>query len=454
MRFLFLLLALGCACSSIDAAGKQFKCDPSTGIDCLSVEEPGAEHDAGCVAKTCQELGLTCGGADDGSGSTLDCGTCVTSCEAGQHVCSNQCVSDSSIASCGSSCVPCRTSPLGTTACEEGSCRLECGGGTFECGRGCCPPFKGSETISTRIPDWLSIVVTTDGHLEAGLYDESSGDLVHLSNEGGLWREQVVDSDGNVGDRHAFVVDAAGTPHFAYRDETNRALKYAVRVDGQWKSQVVEASGDKPSLVLDSTGRPHIAFLLPSSVRYAVRDGAGWSLETIAGRSSDFVSLSLDAKDTPHVFYGEGAGLYATREAGSWPLQEVFAKLNTTYRTEGRIAVDSNGSVHLAIWLSSSIQYAEGRPGQWTYEKLRTTDNSSHVSLSMGLDDGAPVLSYFPSWGVQRVMVQRRAESRWSREDVGVSSSRSALGIGPSGRHALIYRSFDNRPKVIRPTAE
>src|SRR5437870_4733766 len=67
-----------------------------------------------------------------------------------------------------------------------------------------------------------------------------------------------------VGYSVCIALDKEGNPHMAYMNYSNPALKYAVRKNGQWRTQVVEqlsrvAYPDRNSIGIDDQGQPYIS---------------------------------------------------------------------------------------------------------------------------------------------------------------------------------------------------
>jgi hypothetical protein len=58
-------------------------------------------------------------------------------CPPGQNPCNGLCVDAKNVASCGSACAPCPTSPNGVTSCDGDKCNLTCGAGFHRCGDAC-----------------------------------------------------------------------------------------------------------------------------------------------------------------------------------------------------------------------------------------------------------------------------------------------------------------------------
>ena len=92
-----------------------------------------------CVAqgKTCA-TGAACVSASDCTTRYCPANACAA-CGAGTHVCSNTCVSDNSVSSCGTSCTPCSApaDPHAHATCNGTSCGSACDGGYILSGGVC-----------------------------------------------------------------------------------------------------------------------------------------------------------------------------------------------------------------------------------------------------------------------------------------------------------------------------
>jgi hypothetical protein len=141
-----------------------------TSARCVFVGCKSGYHasNATCVADSCtdqiqnqDETGADCGGVCDAQGKTCavgsgcrtpsDCatqyctGNVCASCAAGTHVCSNTCLSNGSVASCGSNCTPCPTpsDPNAHATCDGTSCGSGCDSG-YALHNGVCSGFLGT----------------------------------------------------------------------------------------------------------------------------------------------------------------------------------------------------------------------------------------------------------------------------------------------------------------------
>lgn len=110
---------------------------------CVSVGDPPTPPT--CTAKTCQELGATCGYRADGCGGLLDCGTCNAPETCGGGGTPNQCGSSCNLTSCGAEGANCGVIADGcggVLTCGACSAPAVCGGGGTPnvCGVPSCTP--------------------------------------------------------------------------------------------------------------------------------------------------------------------------------------------------------------------------------------------------------------------------------------------------------------------------
>jgi len=144
--------------------------------------------------------------------------------------------------------------------------------------------------------------------------------LVYASLSNSIWITQVVDSGLSPRSSSTLALDQSNQPHISYLsyDEQHEYLKYAVQTGQQWTVQVVDSSlvtntsYVKPSLAVDRTGYPHIAYNSKDELRYAQWTGSHWLIYHIAftterGGYFHSISLALDQNDLPRIAYTESA---------------------------------------------------------------------------------------------------------------------------------------------------
>jgi hypothetical protein len=125
--------------------------------------------------------------------------------------------------------------------------------------------------------------------------------------DGNSWNLESVDSREQndmlyVGYGICIAVDKDGNPHMSYMNYSNPAVKYAVRKDGRWQTQVVDRLAgvgypDRNSIVVDDQGRPYIAYYDAGAgmLKLAHREGQNWIAEVVDRNGCGFTSsLQVD----------------------------------------------------------------------------------------------------------------------------------------------------------------
>ncbi|MBX7102234.1 MAG: hypothetical protein K1X89_31245, partial [Myxococcaceae bacterium] len=206
-------------------------------------------------------------------------------------------------------------------------------------------------------------------------------------------------------------IDSAGRFHVVsnFTGVADGGLHYSVReTDGGWTTERVVASvgsqitGTAAKLELDSTGKPHIAFIqadLPSNANrtrlfYASKPAGTWQIEELedAGfQISQFFSFQLDGTDAPRVTYRirnvlqSDGGIqnslvqHATRTTGSWTREAVHQQTyGTSFDYATNASLDSQGGAHVYFMAgtfpdggnaaNSFIAHASKAAGAWSYE--------------------------------------------------------------------------------------
>jgi hypothetical protein len=167
----------------------------------------------------------------------------------------------------------------------------------------------------------ISLALGGDDHPHISYCDRGNWDLKYAYHDGSQWHIETVDAEGYVGYDTALAVDSSGRPHIAYLAETNQ-LRYA-RYDGtQWHIEMVDddwapyGGGEYISLALDSHDRPYISYdravVYQHSLRLVYFDGAAWQSEvvdtqTLSTIAFPYTSLALDGNDQPHISYYDAA---------------------------------------------------------------------------------------------------------------------------------------------------
>jgi len=228
-------------------------------------------------------------------------------------------------------------------------------------------------------------------------------------------------------------------------------LIYAVRDGSAWSFSAIDTAGDTgkyPSLALDSSGQPAIAYLNDSSgnLMYAERTGSVWALE-VAG-SGRLPSLALDAAGNPHVTYRNASGglSYATRVGGIWSSQQLVASSNVW---ESSLALDSSGNPHISYNDGDKLYYTEWSGSAWD---SRFVDNVGSIRCASSLvlgSDGNPLIAYHGTTSADGGKYAAWDGSSWSIEEFDSGLVRDPwLVLDPAGRPNIGYCVAGASPSV------
>jgi hypothetical protein len=230
---------------------------------------------------------------------------------------------------------------------------------------------------------WTAIAISSEGDAHLVWYDADAGSVRYGRLAGSDLDApieiEIVDGEG-VEDRgrHTTVgVASDGTVHVAYRDETNRSLRYARReASGGWTAEQVpgctpeadcaaEDYGEYAGLVLIG-GAPRVAFYDRGrgDLKLAQRDAGGaWSVATLDGRDVErdidtgdvgrFASAAVDAKQRIGIAYYD-----ATRGA----LRYIFASGATP------VPVVVDDGVHVDVDTGATRQHLVGQHAELVFD--------------------------------------------------------------------------------------
>jgi len=165
-----------------------------------------------------------------------------------------------------------------------------------------------------------------------------------------------------------------------------------------WLIENVDIPGINPSLALNSSGYPCIAYPVEGTgVKYAEWDGSQWLIDcaySLTYPNIAHVSLALDTTDTPHICFPHGPIFYLTRDDSlEWQCEQLEYSGAVRYTS---LALDGEGSPHIAhsIDLGNSLAYASRPDSVWGIEILESGNNTGWF-VSLKLDaDGNPHISY------------------------------------------------------------
>ncbi|MCP4231778.1 MAG: T9SS type A sorting domain-containing protein [bacterium] len=143
-----------------------------------------------------------------------------------------------------------------------------------------------------------------------------------------------------------------------------------------WVKEDIDTGSGKTSIVLDSSGNPHVAY---GGVKYGYKDVSGWHIETVDSGSSPV--LTLDSQDRPHISYKSGTNLkYAYYNGSDWIIESV-----ETGGSDSTIKTYDNDYPIIGHYDSSNnrIKYAYKNASGWYFYSY----DSPIYEVSITIDD-------------------------------------------------------------------
>ena len=188
--------------------------------------------------------------------------------------------------------------------------------------------------------EWNSLAVDGDGrpHICYYSYVELPASpwfvnkVLYARWTGTEWVEEVVQQSNDLlGEYCSMALDSTGNPHVVYQwieyppGEYNPHLRYAVRTGSAWVSQQVNYEESwYLHLALGPDDSPHIAYCNPDdyALKYATGTGDLWNVSTVDDEYGTglWSSIAVDANGSPHIGYSDGDYhlKYAEWSGGNW----------------------------------------------------------------------------------------------------------------------------------------
>jgi PKD repeat protein len=157
-----------------------------------------------------------------------------------------------------------------------------------------------------------------------------------------LWVTETVHSTDFAGRSTSLVLDSSGQPHISYHrgvppPPAVDQLFYASYDGSNWSQSLAYVDGVGgsygTSMALDSFGYPHVSWYHGEygDLMYTYKDNGGWHTQVVDGAGWDldvgrYSSIELDLSDTPHISYYDvtnGALKYAYLTGTNWVSETV-----------------------------------------------------------------------------------------------------------------------------------
>lgn len=336
------------------------------------------------------------------------------------------------------------------------------------------PTQKSLQEIYDRIDMTLVALLQGQGVDFPVLYEEGITNVV----------DSVVSS---VEPSLAFTPD--GLPAVAFHNDRTDELWYAVRMDDEWKAEVVDRStgvneddGNDPDLFFTPSGYPSIVSISYSQsyhqVKYYIKTGSTWETNVIeSGYRYSNPSLAYDHDERPLVAYNRRQGSYTygfTNELvfatvvqifgiPSWVPSTISSFTNfNVHDYSPSIAVDpATGNAIIAAHDRSddAIVLKVRSNGRWSTGYVVTGLSGVQIDLSLAFG-----INQMPALAISRYdtslhrftlyYAERSRSGSWTETVVDDTSNFEhsiSMAITPFGQPMISYMDFENgRLKLAR----
>ena len=282
------------------------------------------------------------------------------------------------------------------------------------------------------------------------------------------WHFETKDSSPQCGLYNAAAVDTKGYLHIISNDELTRSLEYRFEDASGWNTEILvtldRRSISALSIVLDSSGHPHICYGRFDEVIVSCShwNGAAWDHELIG---YDFsmnyrIGLGIDASDRLHVSYIAWEPCvvkYYEQTAIGWNLEVVDGLENSIYGTDTSLFLDDNDMPHIVYnthFAKGHIKYALKDAMGWHSDFIdKESANGNYLSLSF---QGADPVVCYPDLSNYDLKFAKRTGNSWQTEIVDDEEVGQYLCVvvDNQNRVRIIYRDERNKDiKIATQTA-
>lgn len=286
-----------------------------------------------------------------------------------------------------------------------------------------------------------------------GVPDVSAVALASLSG----WLYNTIDWPVDTSYAPSLAVDSSGRPHAAFVSGMNLNLTYRVFDGAAWQDQWISEGGAQYiNLVLDDGDKPHITFLRGvgngSALFYSHRPGDDWITEQLTTEMSagQYNSLALDDAGRPHIAYlnqDENTIVYAHFDGTAWLYETAVSDLLRHAYSRISLALDTQEWPHIAYCYGNAVntctalKYAWFDGTAWNGETLDV--NGGSISLTLDTMD-RPHISYYrvnPDGSDPSLAYRYHDGSSWQVETVaaGAEGLYNMLRLDSAGRPQIAY---------------
>ena len=275
------------------------------------------------------------------------------------------------------------------------------------------------------------------------------------------WEITQIDSEGA---KPSLAVDASGTPHIAFMSEDMPGfVKYAVLGPSEWQISTVDTGYfyGPLDIKVDGDGVPSVVWHNHDDEdgAFATLSAGEWNISRIRNSGHDGwdINVALDSKGSPHVasidpaqFGGRAGFEYATFDGEDWNVEEIGSG-PLPYEFGTGIAVDSQDRPHV-VWFDDkrkSLLYAVKESGSWNISGVDTVgDVGRYPYLTLDQQDN-PVVSYYEvvDGTSGYIKLARWDGSQWATERIDKLDS-VFQGFFGARKTSSVVVGLDNNPVV------
>ncbi len=309
------------------------------------------------------------------------------------------------------------------------------------------------ETLSTQATQtWCGVAAAPAGvHM---LWAARAGNDVEHTVSGPPFGHEVIDGDGTVGEQVAMVRDSAGTLHAAYRDTTQKVVRYARKpAQGLWSSEIVSQGGDDGLFIALRVGADslvHIAWFDDATDDLEYTRGTPGNFEIASlvdgtGNVGRYVSMALAPNGEPWLAYSDGTAtsLKLATRGPTGVFSSVTLDNAAAVGEYTAIAIDAAGTGHVAYYDASStaLKYVRGSLGAFEPPAPIVSAGTTGRYNSMVLDDkgGVHILSTQDTQVIHVWNPSGGTAGFWQSEPVGSAVTPTAIAVGEDGTLYAAY---------------
>lgn len=283
-------------------------------------------------------------------------------------------------------------------------------------------------------------------------------DIVTVGTVGGesgvVWQElggdaELVEVTDQVSSHPRVGRDASGAVHVVWATSLGGEVRYAVRTGASWTVETIATDRFRPDLAVAADGTPHVAFVDEETgnamAYHAVRGAGGWEVATVNPTdwfSESEVGIALTDGDLPVVagIHSDRTGVWLAADdgAGGWTVEDLAPERYVT----GRLAL-AVGAAGIAIAFKDDSQTAvawRAADGDaWSIEDASHHDSDGDP-IGVAVGPGGPiVVSDVDVQYPNGLALLERTSAGWSGQQLASYSCGGgvSLAIDPAGQPAM-----------------